>query len=184
MALTRARALAGDKEYGAEVSGAIADIIALPRDAGKVAAEVRAMRELVAREKGDQDPWDVKLAAGGLTDIDFLAQAITLANSSVHPALIGLSTEATITEAARLGLLDDGHARVLVEAHTLLNDVFHWQRLTIDGPFDAAKIPPAILRRLANAVGRPDSSTLLEDLREWQSRVREIFAKVLGPLNG
>jgi [glutamine synthetase] adenylyltransferase / [glutamine synthetase]-adenylyl-L-tyrosine phosphorylase len=179
MALTRARALAGDEEFGGEVSRAVADIVALPRPIDEVAAAVRAMRELVAQEKGDQDPWDIKLAAGGLTDIEFLTQAITLANAAAHRSLIGMATEATIAEAAKLGLLEEGDARLLVEAHKLLNDIFHWQRLTIEGPFDAAKIPPAILRRLANAVGRPDASTLLEDLRETQRSVREIFLRVL-----
>jgi glutamate-ammonia-ligase adenylyltransferase len=179
MALTRARPITDDEGFGAEVSGAIAGIVAQPRDPAKVTAEVRAMRELVAREKGDQDPWDVKLASGGLTDIDFLAQAITLVHAAAHPSLVGLSSEATIAEAAKHGLLDEQDARVLHEAHVLLNDIFHWQRLTIEGPFDAATVPPAILRRIANAVGRPDSAALLADLREAQSSVREIFVKVL-----
>jgi glutamate-ammonia-ligase adenylyltransferase len=179
MALTRARPIAGDEAFGAEALHAVAGIVAQPRDPGKVAAEVRAMRELIAREKGDHDPWDVKLASGGLTDIDFLAQAITLAHAAAHPSLAGLSSEATIAEAAKHGLLDAQDARVLREAHELLNNVFHWQRLTIEGAFDPAIVPPAILRRIANAVGRPDSSTLLADLREVQSSVREIFVKGL-----
>jgi glutamate-ammonia-ligase adenylyltransferase len=179
MALTRARPIAGDEAFGAEVSSAVAGIVAQPRDSAQVAGGVRAMRELIAREKGDQDPWDVKLASGGLTDIDFLAQAITLAHAGTHPSLVGLSSGAAIAEAAKHGLLDEQDARVLHDAHVLLNNIFHWQRLTIDGPFDAATIPPAILRRIANAVGRPDSSTLLADVREAQSSVREVFVKIL-----
>jgi glutamate-ammonia-ligase adenylyltransferase len=180
MALTRARAVAGDHDFAAEASEAIAGIVALPRDPARVFAEVRAMRGLIAREKGDQDPWDVKLAAGGLTDIDFVAQALTLAHAAKHSSLIDLPTEQTITEAAMIGLLAEDHARVLVQGHTLLSDVFHWQRLTIEGPFDAATVPPAILRRVANAVGRPDAATLLADLRETQRDVRRIFDEVLG----
>jgi glutamate-ammonia-ligase adenylyltransferase len=121
----------------------------------------------------------VKLAAGGLTDIDFLAQAITLSQAAAHPSLIGLPTDATLVEAAKAGLLDDAQARTLVQAHTLLSDIFHWQRLTIEGPFDAAAVPPAILRRVANAVGRPDAATLLADLRDVQRDVRAIFDAVL-----
>ena len=70
------------------------------------------MRELIAREKGDQDPWDVKLAAGGLTDIDFLAQALTLSHAAAHPSLVGLPAEATLAEAAEAGLIEDAQARV------------------------------------------------------------------------
>ena len=32
------------------------------------------MRTLVAQEKGDRDPWDLKLARGGLLDVEFVAQ--------------------------------------------------------------------------------------------------------------
>ena len=180
MALTRARFLAGDTAFGAEVSQAIADIVSLKREPKRVAAEVRAMRQLIAREKGDGDPWDVKLAAGGLTDIDFLAQALTLSHAAAHPALVGLPAEATLAGAAKAGLIEDAQARALVEGHTLLGDVFQWQRLTIEGPFEASSVPPAILRRVANAVGRPDAATLLADLRETQAAVREVFDKVLG----
>jgi [glutamine synthetase] adenylyltransferase / [glutamine synthetase]-adenylyl-L-tyrosine phosphorylase len=180
MALTRARAVAGDRTFGTEVEQAIAEIIGLPRDPAKVAAEVRAMRGLIAQEKGDQDPWDVKLAAGGLTDIDFIAQALTLAHAATHPSLIDLPTEETINAAADADLIEQAHARVLVQTHKLLSDIFHWQRLTIEGPFEAAMVPAAILRRVANAVGRPDAATMLADLRETQREVRKIFDAVLG----
>ena len=74
MALTRARVLAGDERFGLQVSDAIAAIVCAKRDPAHVFKEVRAMRELIAQEKGDDDPWDLKLARGGLTDLDFIAQ--------------------------------------------------------------------------------------------------------------
>jgi hypothetical protein len=40
-------------------------------------------------------------------------------------------------------------------------------------------VPPAILRRIANAAGRPDAATLLADLKETQKAVREIFVRLL-----
>jgi glutamate-ammonia-ligase adenylyltransferase len=178
MALTRAHVIAGDEAFGAEVARAIAEIVALPRERRTVAGEVRAMRDLIAREKGDQDPWDLKLAAGGLTDLDFIAQAITLTEAARHPALIGLATPAVFAEAAKAGLLDEADAQQLGAAHGLFNDIFQWQRLTIEGRFDAADVSPAILQRLAAAVGRPNPAVLLEDLAETRAAVREIFARV------
>jgi [glutamine synthetase] adenylyltransferase / [glutamine synthetase]-adenylyl-L-tyrosine phosphorylase len=179
MALTRARVIAGDEAFGAEVSRAISDIVALPRERRNVASEVRAMRDLIAREKGDQDPWDLKLAAGGLTDLDFIAQAITLVDAARHPALIGLATPAVFAEAARAGLLAEADAQQLGAAHSLFNDIFQWQRLAIEGRFDAPSVSPAILQRLAAAVGRPNAAVLLEDLNETRNNVREIFSRVL-----
>ncbi|HEX8665746.1 MAG TPA: bifunctional [glutamine synthetase] adenylyltransferase/[glutamine synthetase]-adenylyl-L-tyrosine phosphorylase [Beijerinckiaceae bacterium] len=179
MALTRARMIGGDEAFGQEVAQAIADIVGCRRDPAKVAAEVRAMRDLIAKEKGDQDPWDLKLAAGGLTDLDFLAQALVLARGADHPSFVGLPTRAALAEAGRLGLLAERDARALVEAHAFLSGVFQWQRLAIEGPFDATTVPPAILRRLATAAGLPDARVLLDQMNRTRAEVREVFSRTL-----
>ena len=90
-----------------------------------------------------------------------------------------MPTAAVFAEAPKLGLLSEADADALAAAYVLFNDVFQWQRLAIEGAFDAASVPPAILRRVANAVGRPDAATLLADLEETQRTVREIFVRVL-----
>jgi glutamate-ammonia-ligase adenylyltransferase len=180
MALTRARALAGDAAFMGEATAAIGTIVGAPRDRAHVFKEVRTMRSLIAREKGDSDPWDMKLAAGALTDLDFIAQGLVLAHAGRHPSLIGLGTEAVFTEASAAGLLTEADARTLVDAHRLFNDIFQWQRLTIEGRFDAATVPPAILKRLAAAVGLPNPKVLLGHLDESRAKVREIFSRVLG----
>jgi len=63
-----------------------------------------------------------------------------LAYAHEHPSLTGLSTEAAFTQAQSLGLLSSDDVRTLIEAHRLFNDIFHWQRLTIEGKFDAEKV--------------------------------------------
>jgi [glutamine synthetase] adenylyltransferase / [glutamine synthetase]-adenylyl-L-tyrosine phosphorylase len=181
MALTRARVLAGDEAFGKRVTEAVTAIIDTPRTAAAVFPEVRAMRDLIAREKGDADPWDLKLARGGLTDLDFIAQALTLAYGAQHPALFGHPTETTFLVAREAGLLSEPDARLLVDAHKLLGDIFQWQRLTIEGRFDAATVPPAILKRLAGVAGLPNAGVLLGHLDETRGRVREVFERVLSP---
>ena len=59
------------------------------------------MRALIAREKGDSDPWDLKLAAGGLIDIEFVAQFVQLAFARKHPGVLDVSTRTVIEEAGR-----------------------------------------------------------------------------------
>ena len=51
MALTRARVLAGDEAFGKRVTEAVTAIIDTPRTAAAVFPEVRAMRDLIARER-------------------------------------------------------------------------------------------------------------------------------------
>jgi [glutamine synthetase] adenylyltransferase / [glutamine synthetase]-adenylyl-L-tyrosine phosphorylase len=174
MALTRARVLAGDEAFRADVAQAVKDILTTERDPKHVFKEVRAMRELIAQEKGD-DPWDMKLARGGLTDLDFIAQGLVLTYAHQHPSLAGLSTEDTFAEAQSLGELSSDDARTLIEAHRLFNDIFQWQRLTIEGKFDAEKVPPVILKRLATVAGLPSAQVLQEHLGNVQGTVTKIF---------
>ena len=179
MALTRARVIGGDEAFGTAVAGAITEIVACRREPAKVAAEVRAMRVLIAKEKGDQGPWDLKLASGGLTDLDFLAQALVLAHASDHSSLLTQASRGVLAEAGRLGLLPEAAAQRLVEAHALFTAVFQWQRLAIAGPFDAALVPPAILQRLAAVAGLPDAKILLDHLNETRAEVRKVFSRGL-----
>jgi glutamate-ammonia-ligase adenylyltransferase len=179
MALSRARVIAGDRDFAARVSAAIAEVVARKRDPAEVARGVVAMRDLIAAEKGDSDPWDLKLAAGGITDLDFLAQALVLGHAARHPALVGASSIEVFREAGRIGLVDSEQARILGEAEILLSDVFQWQRLTVEGAFTPDTAPPPILRRLAAAAGLPDTPRLISHLADTRRRVRGIFDEVL-----
>ncbi|WP_114945552.1 bifunctional [glutamine synthetase] adenylyltransferase/[glutamine synthetase]-adenylyl-L-tyrosine phosphorylase [Microvirga calopogonii] len=179
MALTRARVLAGDKEFGDEVSNAVRNIVAEKRDPKQVFKDVRTMRELIAQEKGDADPWDLKLARGGLTDLDFIAQGLVLSYGAAHPSLIGQAAEGAFATAQVEGLLDTEDARALIDAHKLFNDVFQWQRLTIEGRFDAETAPKPILKRLSTVAGLPNETVLLSHLTDTYRQVTEIYRAVL-----
>jgi glutamate-ammonia-ligase adenylyltransferase len=122
MALTRARVVAGDKRLGDEIAAAIAAVLTKPRDRAKLAKDVKAMRDLIAREKGDQDPWDLKLVSGGLIDIEFVAQYLTLAEAARVPELLNVSTRATLAAAAEAGVIARDDADALIAAHRLYTD--------------------------------------------------------------
>ena len=182
MALTRARPVAGDPGLAAEAAAAVASVVAARRQRETVFSEVAAMRELVAKEKGESDPWDLKLAAGGLMDVDFIAQALQLAHAADDPALVGLGSAETIAEAGRRALLDEGASRTLVEAHRVLNDVTQWQRLTLGEDGDGAP-PEPTRRRLAALIGAPGPDELGARLAEIRAEVRAIFGDVVGRRN-
>jgi glutamate-ammonia-ligase adenylyltransferase len=140
---------------------------------------VVAMRQLVAREKGEGDPWNLKLAAGGIMDLDFLAQALVLAHGSSRGELVGLGTGAVIAEAGRSGLIDPDTADRLGQAHRVLDDVAQWQRLTI-GEMETDAAPPGMLKRLAALVGAPDPEELVARIGELRAEVRAAFRDLLG----
>ena len=177
MALTRARVVAGDATLAAELIAAIRITVAASREPGAVNAAVRDMRAIVEREKPFHGPLDLKLAPGGLLDLDFLAQALVLGHADRHPDLTGLDAAAVFARAAEKGLLALDAADRLIAAYRLFDDVHHWQRLMVEGEPTSAS--PIALARLATAVGLPDAKTLSAQIDAERREVRSLFERLL-----
>lgn len=180
MALTRARVIAGDPDFAREVSDAIRTVLRQRRDATVLAKAVADMRALIESEKGPADPWDLKLARGGLFDLEFLAQYLVLAHAADYDELTAdVGTARVFDVAGALKLMPDDMAETLRGGYRLLSDVFQWQRLTVDGPFAPETAPPAVVTRIANAVGLPDAKVLSLHLDETRARVRQTYEAIL-----
>jgi glutamate-ammonia-ligase adenylyltransferase len=179
MALTRARFVAGDKSLGADVAETVRRTLTMKRDAARIAAETRAMRALIAKEKGDRDVWDLKLAAGGLIDIEFAAQYLQLAFAHEYPAILDVSTRKVVEEAGRRGLVTPDEAEVLIGAHKLYTDATQFMRLSTSGRFDPAAAAAGVKRRIAAASGFPDFEAFAAALEEARKRVRAAFAAIV-----
>ena len=105
MALTRARVISASPEFRASIEQIIREVLTRRRDAASVAKDVAEMRRAVALEKGEDDVWDLKYAAGGMVDIDFIAQYLQLVHSADKPDILDVSTLHVLDKAARLGVL-------------------------------------------------------------------------------
>jgi len=179
MALTRARVVAGDASLAADVGRAVHEVLTRERDAERVAHEVRGMRALIAHEKGDKDPWDLKLVKGGLMDIEFVAQYLSLAFAHARPEILDVSTRRVIDRAGGAGLLTPGQVETLVEAHRLYTNATQFMRLSISGPFDPEKAAAGVKRRIAGATGFPDFEAFVAALDESRKKVREAYEAIL-----
>jgi glutamate-ammonia-ligase adenylyltransferase len=180
MALTRARVVAGDRRLGDEIAATIAAALTKPRDKAALAKEVTAMRDLIAREKGDQDPWDLKLVSGGLIDVEFVAQYLTLAEARRVPALLDASTRATLAAAAETGVIARDDAEALIAAHRLYTDLTQVMRVAVAGPFDPTTAASGVKRRIAAAAALPDFESLQGAVGEARAAVRRAYAHALG----
>ena len=74
MALTRSRMLAAPPVFAAKIDKIIRSVLCRQRSAAEIAGDVCEMREAVANERGEGERWNIKDAAGGLLDIEFIAQ--------------------------------------------------------------------------------------------------------------
>ncbi len=177
MALTRARPIAGDAAFCAEIEAEVREILSLPRDAAKVAAEARDMRALIEEEKPPRDLWDIKLIPGGLIDLEFAAQVATLTGG-----LDGVAHDAST--GGRLAHLAPSFAdaqvrQELVDAWSLYLALTQMIRLCLTGTFDRKDVPPGLADLLLAATDLPDFGVLEAHLKETSRKVRKDFDLLL-----
>ena len=180
MALTRARVISGSPFFRKEIEEVIRAVLTRPRDAAVIAADVADMRRAIAQEKGEGDVWDLKYAAGGIVDIDFIAQYLQLVHAADKPDILNVSTLAVLDNAARLGVLAQSDAEVLRGAGRLYHDLTQILRLCVTGKFNPATSGEDLLRVMARAGDTPDFSALEARLRETQGEVRRVFGALVG----
>src|SRR4029079_17114335 len=135
-ALTRARVVSASPGFAARVERVIRDVLGRERDAALIAADVLEMRRAIAEDKGEANRWDLKYAAGGLIDIEFIAQYLQLVHAAVAPRILDTSTARVLDKAWRLGILATEDAEVLRPAVRLYHDLTQVLRLCLSGPFD------------------------------------------------
>jgi glutamate-ammonia-ligase adenylyltransferase len=180
MALTRARAIAGDKRILSKIDWVIGKALSRRRDREKVRADVLEMRGMIAAEKGNQGAWDLKQAPGGLVDIEFVAQFLELVHGATHPGILSPETETVLVNAAKAGLLAPGDAESLLPALRLYQALTQLLRLCVAGQFVPEEAPGGLLDLLARAGELPDFLTLDRHLRDTQAAVRATFERVVG----
>ena len=179
MALTRARVISSSPDLRARIEKIIRDVLTRRREPAGVAQDVAEMRRAIALEKGEDDVWDLKYAAGGLLDIDFIAQYLQLVHAADQPDILDVSTLHVLDHAARLGLLPPSAADILRSAAHLYHDLTQILRLCVSEKFKPESAGEDLLRVLARAGDAPDFSSLEARVKETESEVRRVFYEIV-----
>jgi glutamate-ammonia-ligase adenylyltransferase len=180
MALTRARVISAAPEFRARIEAVIQAVLTRARDRAVIASDVAEMRHAIGLEKGESDVWDLKHAAGGMVDIEFIAQYLQLVYAADMPGVLSVSTQQVLDNAVRLGLLPAEAADVLRPAVRLYHDLTQVLRLCVSEKFKPETAGTDLLRMLARVSNEPDFSSLQARVRETQSEVRRVFRMVVG----
>jgi [glutamine synthetase] adenylyltransferase / [glutamine synthetase]-adenylyl-L-tyrosine phosphorylase len=179
MALTRARVISAPPEFRGKIENIIRSVLIRPRDATAVANDVAEMRRAIALEKGENDVWDLKYAAGGMVDIDFIAQYLQLVHAADKPDILDVSTLHVLDNAARLGVLPQSSAEILRAATRLYHDLTQILRLCVSERFRPETAGEDLLRVMARAGDAPDFSSLQARIKETESEVRRVFRQLV-----
>nr|WP_295892276.1 bifunctional [glutamine synthetase] adenylyltransferase/[glutamine synthetase]-adenylyl-L-tyrosine phosphorylase [uncultured Devosia sp.] len=174
LALSRARVIVADKAFAAEVDTDIAEVMSRSRDVAKTIDDVVSMRALMAKERPARHPFDLKLAEGGLVDLEFIAQSAQL----VAGATIGLPQALTARVLARLGetgLVPEG-AR-LAEIHGTYSTVLQVMSSALVSPFKDEAWTDAFKELLAGLTHYPSFDLLELDISTMRAEVSAAAAK-------
>ena len=183
MALTRARIVAGDEAFSKEVRREIVSILSAPRDADKIKADIVQMRARIEREKGTRELWNIKQVAGGLVDVEFIAQSLQLIHAHAHPEILHSNTAETLRLCSDAGILDVSDAEVLLPAIRLYHDLTQILRVCLAEKFQSDSASKALKDVIVRASREPDMSRLEARLADYQREARACFEKLVGPLH-
>ncbi len=178
MALTRARAIAGNKAFCEAVEADVAGILARPRAPRKVFADAAEMRAVLAEEKPPRDVWDLKLIPGGQIDLEFIAQCARLTGNILPdvwpPTSTGDALARLAPEFCNAQMRDE-----LVSAYELYLALTQIVRLCLTGPLDPKDVPPGLADLLLRTTDLPDLSVLEAHIRETSARIETCFATLV-----
>ena len=168
LALSRARVIVADEGLGDKVEAAIEEILSQPRDRAKTIEDVVSMRARIARERPPRHPFDLKLADGGLVDLEFIAQSAQLVARQTIAAPQA-STAATLARLDATGLLPQG-AR-LVDIHQTYTTVLQVMSAALADPFKDEGWTSGFRELLAGLTNYPSFERLRDDLAAMQAEV-------------
>lgn len=173
LALTRARVLGEPSAFSDKVAEVIRESISLNCDVPTMAKDILEMRALMDKERPAKSIWDVKLAKGGLIDIEFLTQAEILFSRVERGRTIG----ETLQELAAAELQNDNVT--LHDTHANYLGVIQVLRLCLDGETHPQEGPRAMIDLLLRQLDLPDLKSAEAFLKDSQRAVRLVFEERL-----
>jgi len=180
MALTRARAVAGDSSLCEEAETEVQAIISIPPDRAKIVSDAVEMRDLLEEEKPARNIWDLKLVKGGIIDLEFIAQVATLSGFCLREPRPTATGEVLASLSSTF--VDEQAKQELVDAHRLYMMLTQIMRLCLTGPLDPDDVPPGLADILLRSVDLPELGVLEAHLNETAKRVRGHFDRLLRPM--
>lgn len=180
LALSRARLICGDAALSAQAQDIIASILSQTRDVAKIAADVQDMRKLIAEEKPPANSWDFKLIPGGLVDLEFVAQFLTLVASAKNlPQHIAGESTANVWKRVAAGTMDAQSYDDCMAALHLFTELSQIIRLCIDSDFEPKQAPAGLIDLVCRAGDCPDIGTLEGEVKRLSKTVRKAFSTVV-----
>jgi [glutamine synthetase] adenylyltransferase / [glutamine synthetase]-adenylyl-L-tyrosine phosphorylase len=179
----KARALTGDR--GADLVELVRPFVYRRHLDYHAFASLRDLHRQIRREVERRDlAGNIKLGRGGIREIEFIAQVFQLIRGGREAALRTQPTLAVLPLLAARNLLPESAVRELEEAYAFLRNLEHRLQYLDDQQthvFPSAESDRALV---AEAMGLPDTTTLMDRLGAQRARVARVFDGIFAPAPG
>jgi [glutamine synthetase] adenylyltransferase / [glutamine synthetase]-adenylyl-L-tyrosine phosphorylase len=184
-ALLRARPVAGRLELGGRLIWELRRFIYRSYLDFDTLRELRAMKKRIEEAAGSADllDRDVKLGYGGIREIEFIVQALTLIYGGRDPRLRTARTSEALGRLEAYGYMPAARARELTAAYFFLREVEH--KLQAASGLQTHRLPaaPSALAPLAARLGygkQPEAAaTFMRTLHAHRKLVASLFREML-----
>lgn len=143
-----------------------------------VSQHIKRMKSSIEdRLKNEQN---IKLARGGIRDIEFSVQALQLMNGGKNPEVrTGNSTEA-IEKLNKYNLLDKNEKETLINAYEVYRKIEHYLQLMNDKQTHSIPQTGDIAYKLPLYLGFKNYEEFMNELADVKNGVRKIYESILG----
>ncbi|GJL92792.1 bifunctional [glutamine synthetase] adenylyltransferase/[glutamine synthetase]-adenylyl-L-tyrosine phosphorylase [Hyphococcus sp.] len=179
MALVKARVIGAPSTLADAVNFEIENILALPRDRATLGVDVADMRVRLDEAKRPAGCWDVKSMVGGLTDIAFICQYLTLA-SAHRVGRPPRAAKAAISWFAQKGELAQEDSTRLMAAQSVFEAVLQASRAATGGVFSPEKAGEALCARMASVCAETTIVNAEQKLLTLARETALLFTKIVG----
>jgi glutamate-ammonia-ligase adenylyltransferase len=180
-ALVKARPVGGDADLGARFMAAAGERtypLSLSDDTVGALRKMKARVETERLPRGADPRLHLKLGPGGLADVEWTVQLLQLRHGGADPSVRLPGTRAALTRLAEKGALDARDAAWLLDAYDLCTRLRNIAYLVTGRPREELPTDPAVLGRIAKALGLGgDRQELMDTYRRATRRARQVVER-------
>ena len=177
-AWVRARVVAGDAVFGAQVLAALSPFVWRRAVNPGIAQEMAAMLARARSEAGEAVSDDLKLGVGGIREVEFFAQSLQLIWGGREPRVRGANTIDALRRLRTHGFVTEREAVELSSAYLFLRRLEHRIQFATGLQTHSMRRDKGTLERIARSLGFTSGAALGDGLAD----VRERVASRVAPL--
>jgi glutamate-ammonia-ligase adenylyltransferase len=178
--LVKARVVSGDPRLARRFRRVLHRYVYETPISAKDLKEIHHLRTRMEKELGQEraDRFSVKLGLGGLTEVEFITQALQLRYGAQHSVIRRSNTVNALDAIGRAELLPADQVTQLRDSYQWLRRVITLLRLFGVRPKDNLPTTGPLPGRLARSLGYPTGGEFLADYRRITSQVRQLYREV------